>query len=374
VAETAGSNPTDASWSDRLFDALPVAPVWVGAGIAIGLLTLFVLLSATLGGLSDFLAGDTSFWDQREARLGVLLVILAAFVPTAERYARLGAKRHFETLLPLLDEPEARSFALRFERVDPRRRRVAGWIGFLLAPVAGLAIDRDPGLYLRAEYWEAENAWTWIVGALFCFGLGRFVDTTLGISRRFSELARALPRIDLFDPAPLAPFGQQGLLFALLWLLMPSIFALNAVDRAFAFPIAVLALLGIGVATAALLLPMLGVHRRIREAKRRARPRDGGDPRRVRSAGRIRDRAPRGEREPRRSRGLEGPGGLLGRMALRRSHASALPALSGDSRWLLARRGSRRAPAGRRSRLSLGELRSPMARCALRLRGVTESC
>jgi hypothetical protein len=38
-------------------------------------------------------------------------------------------------------------------------------------------------------------------------------------------------------------------------------------DRAFALPIALLALLCIGTAAAALLLPVLGVHRRIQEAK-----------------------------------------------------------------------------------------------------------
>jgi hypothetical protein len=267
MAESSGTSPAGASWSDRLFEAIPVAPIWIGAGIAAGLLTLFLLLSATLGDFSHLMAGETPFWKQRDARLSIVIVILAAFVPTAERYARLGARRHFEALLPLLEEREARQHALRFAQVDLRRRRAAGWLGLLLAPIAGLAIDRDPGLYLRSDYWGAENAWSWVVGALFCFGLGRFVETTLAISQRFSELAQRLPRIDLLDAAPLAPFGRQGLLFALLWLLMPSIFALNAGDRAFAVPIALLAVLCIGIATAALLLPVLGVHRRIRDTK-----------------------------------------------------------------------------------------------------------
>jgi hypothetical protein len=105
------------------------------------------------------------------------------------------------------------------------------------------------------------------VGTLFCFSLGCFVATTLAISRRFSELAQELPHERLFESAPLAPFGRLGLLFALLWLLMPSIFALNAMDRAFALPIALLAVLCVGIAIGALLLPVLGIHRRIREAK-----------------------------------------------------------------------------------------------------------
>jgi hypothetical protein len=209
----------------------------------------------------------------RDARLGVVLLLLAAFVPTAERYAKLGARRNFAALVPLLDERAAPELGRRFERAEPRRRRLAGMLGLLLLPLAALAVDRDPLLYLRDDYWFAENTWSWLVGAFFCFGLGRFADTTLQTSRRFSELAQRLVRIDLFDPAALAPFARQGLLCALLWLLLPSIFALNAMDRDFALPIALLGLLGVGVATAALLLPVSGVHRRIRDAKRAERAR-----------------------------------------------------------------------------------------------------
>jgi hypothetical protein len=265
MAESSGAHPTHSFWSDRLFDAIPVAPIWVGAGIALGLLGLFLLLSACFGQLAELLSGQTSFWQQRDLRLGVVLLILAALAPTAERYATLGAEREFQALLPLLGGRASR--ALRFQGATARRRRSAGWLTVLLAPIAGLAIDRDPGLYLRAGYWSPENAWSWIVGTLFCFSLGCFVATTLAISRRFSELAQEVPHERLFETAPLAPFGRLGLLFALLWLLMPSIFALNAMDRAFALPIALLAVLCVGIAIGALLLPVLGIHRRIREAK-----------------------------------------------------------------------------------------------------------
>src|SRR5262245_29241501 len=267
MAESSGTHPTGAFWSDRLFDAIPVAPIWVGAGIALGLLGLFLLLSACFGQLAELLSGSTSFWQQRDLRLGVVLLILAALAPTAERYATLGAEREYRALLPLLGGRASQSRALRFEGATARRRRTAGWLTLLLAPIAGLAIDRDPGLYLRAGYWSPENAWSWIVGTLFCFSLGCFVATTLAISRRFSELAQEVPHEQLFETAPLSPFGRLGLLFALLWLLMPSIFALNAMDRAFALPIALLAVFCVGIATGALLLPVLGIHRRIREAK-----------------------------------------------------------------------------------------------------------
>jgi hypothetical protein len=267
VAEAARTTPTGATWSDRLFEAIPVAPIWIGVGIALALLALFVLLSAAVGDLSGFLRAKASFWDLRDARLGVLIGVLAAFVPTAERYAQVGARRQVEALRPLLDERSAQQLAPASEWLDRKHRRVAVWLGLLVLPLAALAIDRDPGLYFRSGYWKAENAWSWIVGALFCASLGRFTHTTLAIARCFSELAQGIARIDLFDARPLAPFGQQGLRLALLWLLLPSVFALNAMDRAFAVPIAALALLSLAIAITALLLPMLGVHRRLRAAK-----------------------------------------------------------------------------------------------------------
>ena len=270
VTAAARTTPTGTSWSDRLFDALPVAPIWVGAGIAVGAARP---LRAALGHAS----AASRISSRRTPPSGSSAMrgwascsaILAAFVPTAERYARLGARRHFEALRPLLGEPEAQPHRRRARARRPatpprgaagsgscsRRSRASPSIATpasTCAPATGLPRTPGPGSWARSSASASAASST----------------TTLGISRRFSELAQELARIDLLVSAPLAPFGRQGLLFALLWLLMPSIFALNAMDRAFAFPIAVLALLCVGIATAALLLPVLGVHRRIQRPRR----------------------------------------------------------------------------------------------------------
>ena len=85
MSQASRSLRAGASGSDRIFAALPVAPIWVGVGFAVSLLLAFALLSAALGDFSEFLAGEETFLQARDARLGVIIVILAAFLPTAHR-------------------------------------------------------------------------------------------------------------------------------------------------------------------------------------------------------------------------------------------------------------------------------------------------
>jgi hypothetical protein len=103
------------------------------------------------------------------------------------------------------------------------------------------------------------------VGAWVGWNLGVFVYSTLTYARRFSDLAGEVERIDLFDLYALAPFARQGLRSALLWLLLLSLVSLNAVDLIWFFSIAAVALVG---GTAALILPVRGIHVRLRQAKK----------------------------------------------------------------------------------------------------------
>jgi hypothetical protein len=97
------------------------------------------------------------------------------------------------------------------------------------------------------------------------WSLGAFVYATLAYARRFSELAGRIERIDLLDLRALAPFARQGLRSALLWLVLVSLLALNAADLIWFSTIAALGLVG---GTAALVLPVRGIHLQLRQAKR----------------------------------------------------------------------------------------------------------
>jgi hypothetical protein len=238
----------------------------VGFGIVVGLLALFLAVAWAFGGLAILRTGDLGLWEYREARFGILVALLAGYLPTARRYVVLGAKKNLEDLLPLLAPPSRGSAAAqrRFGLLDARAARRAGLLGILIVPITALLIDRDPTLFLQREYFGAEQCFAWVVGAWVGWSLGVFVYATQGYARRFSDLAGQIERIDLLDLQTLAPFARQGLRSALLWLVLLSLVSLNAVDLIWFSTLAVIALVG---GTAALILPVRGIHLRLRQAK-----------------------------------------------------------------------------------------------------------
>ena len=269
VAQKALRPAFASSWGDRLFGAVPVAPVWVGLALAgTWLCALLVFSSAT--GLLDILRRmDMPIWEVRNARLPVLFVLLAAYLPTACRYVRVGAAKFLEELRPSLDleAPALERIRSDFDRLDPARRRLTASLAVALVPTIALLIDRDPMLYFQTGYWGPATFSNWALGSLVMWNLGVFVYLTGVYARRFSDLAGSVNRIDLFDLAPLAPFGRLGLRSALLWLILFSLFALNGVDAGFYWLLGVLGTLGLAAASLSLALPVRGVHRRVRAEK-----------------------------------------------------------------------------------------------------------
>ncbi len=248
----------DSAWSARLYQSVPLAPVWLSVGIALGLLGLFLILAWAFGGLDIFRAGDQALWEYREVRIAFLVASLVGYLPTARHYVAAGARKNGQDLRPLLGP------AQRLEPPDARASRTAGFLGLLFVPFTAFLLDRDPTLYLQRAYWGAETSFGWVVGALACRSFGLFVYDTLAYARGFSDLGRRLERIDLLDPRALAPFARQGLRSALLWLILISLFSLNAFDFTWFAATGVIALLG---GTTALILPVYGIHQRLGEAK-----------------------------------------------------------------------------------------------------------
>ena len=260
----------DVTWNDRLFESIPLAPARIGVALAIGLIALYLALMAWLGYLDVLQAQGLQVWESRDARFGVLLVLLAVYAPIARRYASIGARDNLAELAPLLasrSDAAGPSPPLRVSR-SHRRGRVGGWLGMAVVPVMALLIDRDPTLYLQRAYWGAPQLWTYTFGFFVGWQVGRFLTEQAEDARYFSGLAERLPAIDLFNPRPLAPFVRQGLRGGLLWIVFVSLYSFNLVDTGALASVALMWLLGLAFSLPPALLPLLGVHRRIREAKR----------------------------------------------------------------------------------------------------------
>jgi len=244
---------------DRLYARLPVSPWVVGVGIFTALAALYVLATAITGELAEFLARNTSLLTDRNARLGLLLPILIAYIPTAQRVLALASRRHLATLAGGRTGPTPAPLG---------SRGLVMALFVLFVPLTAFFVDRDTLLYFRAGYWSAATSSNWLLGGLFCLVFARFGHATLSWSRAFTRAAPPAEQIDLFDRDWLAPFASQGLLCALLWLAIPTIFALNVGDAPFAVLALPLTLGCIAVGWAALWLPTSGVRHSLVEAKR----------------------------------------------------------------------------------------------------------
>ena len=257
-------------WTDRAFEAIPLAPIWVSAVLALALIGLFVLTVSVTGDFAEFMKRDTHWWEERDPRLAILIALLTAYLPSARRYEEIGTRRNLEDLRTAIRWPpggfeESRRICLA---IAPGRQRSAGLLSMLAVPLTALLIDRDPTLYLLAEYWGPAQCWSWGIGFLLCWNLGILGYTVSRHVRGFSQLARSLAEVDLFDPDRYAPFARQGLRAALPGLMVLAFLAPNIVDRGWFWAIAVLGSVAVAWTTTALLVPMRGIHLRIREAKR----------------------------------------------------------------------------------------------------------
>lgn len=265
---TAGS---DGPWLERLIDATRWSPATLGAASAGLLVLVFLGLSFAIGRLPIALAADTPQHVLEDVRIGVVLALLAAYLPVAWVSASRRARSTLAELAPVLEGPGAAEASEAAGRFDASSLRRAGIAGLVTAVAIQLFTDWGEPIQLRGlsfeTYWHRV-----MLGTIAWLG-ARGVYATVVESRRFSRVGRDLVRIDLLDPSGLAPLARWGLHSALLGIGGLSLCALLFYDLRAApqLPITLsaivlgtLALAGVG-----LLLPLHGLRQAIQRAKRR---------------------------------------------------------------------------------------------------------
>jgi hypothetical protein len=267
MAEDRAERP--APWNDRAFGAIPLAPAWIAAGLALALLCLFLVTVIATGDLAEFMEREGRWWQDRDGRLAVLIVLFTAYLPAARRYEELGVRRNLREIHSSVDwapgQLEAVAGGLR--DVDPHGRRVACALALVAIPVTALLVDRDPSLYFRSGYWDATHFWTYGLAAVLCWNVGALVHAISLHARAFSRVARSIPEVDLLNLSVFGPFVRQGMLSALPGVVVLSFLALNLADRGFLWAIGVLGSVALTWTTGSLLLVIRGVRDRIHAAK-----------------------------------------------------------------------------------------------------------
>jgi hypothetical protein len=251
-------------------EAVPLSPTAFGVLFTVALLFLHVFVHAVTGRLEDARIAGPIFWERPGWWTEVVNAALLGYLAAMIGYGIRGAARDLEDLRPVLRGTRAELAALEREltRFDSRP---------LLLITACFVIGATCVAYFDPRIWPeslrppvSDPVFLWVLGrhVLLGFLLGQALGIDVALTRRFSRIGEERVRVDLFDMRPLAPFARRGLRTVLLYAIGTAIFSLfwlspsTAGSANFALLILLLVL-----ATAALVLPVRGVHRSIRRAK-----------------------------------------------------------------------------------------------------------
>jgi hypothetical protein len=253
----------------RLYGALPWAPGWVGVFLASVLFGSFLLVEFALG-RQPLSFGRDLLDESGEVLITLLLCVVLAYLCTATLSAARSAPQVVARLLPLLglSDREGQQILLAASDRPKSAMRAAGALGLLAGLVAPMLEPSMPFHPYDVPHWTPESAWHRFLGPAVGFWAVRLVAVMLIDSGRNSKLAARIPSIDLLDLAPLGDFARLGLSNALRVAWFAALFSPFALDVGrYAFMLGAIAIITTGTATTALVLPVRGIHRRIRQAK-----------------------------------------------------------------------------------------------------------
>lgn len=253
-----------------------VSPLRLGLSIS-GVLVVALLTAETLldrwpaigwyaaeGALSRQSGGPL-----RDLRIAVVHCLLAGYLPAAFLAVVRGGRQTVLALQGALDcsreECEALAASVRF---SPTWLGALALLGLTVGISGPYIVPPVPETPWNPATWSAEVTWHRMLGPVLAVGTALLAYSIAAVSRRMSRLASDLSSIDLLDLRPLLPFTQQGLVNALLLAGFIAIAGLMLLTEA---GFGLLALLSGGPMLAAtglaLVLPLRGVHGRIRKAK-----------------------------------------------------------------------------------------------------------
>jgi hypothetical protein len=252
-------------WLQRRIDASRLAPPLFGLAVFAAVLAFFFAWHV-LGWLLGFGSPrERWFWEQLFGP-NVINAALIGYGPAAMAWSRRQAATELERLAPLLPERgrALRERAARFPRV-PMALAGASF-GALIVPL----IVVDPSMNaLWSHVHGFTRAWMLFVNLTVGWHLTRAVLEELRLARLFSVAGEQIEVVDLFDLGPLEPFARRGVESVLVWWVGASLLSLIFAGEGWASDSLPFLVAAVGLpALVAFALPLLGIHGRLRKAKR----------------------------------------------------------------------------------------------------------
>jgi len=249
--------------------------LWLGIGISGSLIAILLIVESVLGRW-DLLLTDGEFNALARVSQGVLRDVRIAFVhclqvgflPAAFLHVMRSSRRSVLVLQGALNctREECETLAASI-RLSTRGLIIIGSIGFALSFATPYLIPPVSESPWDPSTWSPEVAWHRILGPVIGLWAWWLVYAVVGVSLRMSRIAKQLSQINLLDLSPLTPFAQQGLTNALLLIGSLSIWSLMMIETGFGQMMFIIGGAMLFSIAFALLLPVRGVHQRIRQSK-----------------------------------------------------------------------------------------------------------
>jgi hypothetical protein len=220
------------------------------------------------------LAAAMDFGGDYEARLPPLFITLLGYVAMMTTYVARGTFRDLQALRPVLQGGEAAYAELRQQLIQFESRRL--WIGALVWLAFGCVLAELGGgawTGLLAGEWSLRDLCETAVGFPFWMLIGRAAVYLIDSARLYSRIGEQQVALDLLDLRPLLPLTHHGLRIVLFLALSTAASGIvgivgdpsGASSRMLAVFLGCLA--DVVLASAAFVLPILGLRRQIRTRK-----------------------------------------------------------------------------------------------------------
>jgi hypothetical protein len=249
----------------RLYQSARVPAIWVGLGLGVAYLALWLAWGALLAAL-----GRTPPWAPGwpELRWELVNASLMVYLLTANAYAVQHAERDLRALRPQIAGPEA-DFTALVERATHAPRPLLRVAGVLGAVLGFLLVSFDPGVWGgRAPPGPSDPVFLWVLfrNVLMSWCGWRTGATELVLTRGFALAARRVA-IDVLDARPLAAFARKSQRSVVVWVGFSMILSLfwlgEAAGRANIFILVMI----LSFLAVVFLAPLFILHGRLAAAK-----------------------------------------------------------------------------------------------------------